>query len=70
MAILRGVGDSNGLAFYGDPPFTLNVHIVQNLILKIPVRHQVGLLDEPIRQGGLAVVNVGDDTKVTDIRGF
>jgi hypothetical protein len=69
MAICRSIGNRNGLAFYGDAPFPFNVHGIQNLILEIPVLHEVALLNEPVCQGGLSMVNMGYDAKVTDIRG-
>ena len=51
----------------GNAPFTLDVHIVQQLLLHIPLRNRIGFFQDPVRQGGLAVVNVGDDTKIANI---
>jgi hypothetical protein len=65
-AVGGGIGDGNRLAFDGDPPLPLYMHIVQDLILKIPVFHQAALLDKPVRQGGFSVINMGYDTKIAD----
>jgi hypothetical protein len=68
IAVQGGIGDGYRLALDGDPPFPFYVHVIQYLILKIPVFHQMAFLDEPVRQGGLSVVNVGDNAKIADIR--
>jgi hypothetical protein len=65
-AVRCGIGYRNRLAFYRNPPFPFYIHVVEDLILKIPVLHQMALLDKPVRQGGLAVINMGDYAKVAD----
>jgi hypothetical protein len=65
LAVQRRVGDSYRLAFYGDAPFPLNVHVVENLILKITVVNELRLLDKPVRQRRFAVVNMRDYAKIT-----
>jgi hypothetical protein len=66
LAVCGSIGDSDRLAFYGDSPFPLNVHVVEDLVLKVAVLHQMAFLDKPIGQGGLTMINVGDDAKVPD----
>jgi hypothetical protein len=55
------------VALDGDAAFTLKIHGVQNLIPELPVTYETGVLDKAVRQGGLAVINVGNDTKVAGL---
>ena len=50
-----------------DPAFPLQVHGVQNLRRHLPLRERTGELQQPIRQRRLAVIDVRDDGKVTDV---
>ena len=52
--------------FDGDPSLPLQIHGVEVLILGIAVRHRPRHLEESIREGGFPMVDVGDDTKVTN----
>lgn len=56
--------DGNRLAFDGDAPFLLDVHGIEHLVVEVPVAHQVGLLEEAVGEGGLAVVDVRNDAEV------
>ena len=62
-----GVGQGDGVAFDGNAAFTLQIHSVQDLVPEIPVAYETGVLDEAIGQGGLAVIDVGDDAKVAGL---
>ena len=62
-----GVGQANGLALYSDAPFSFQIHGVQDLVSEIPQGHQVHGLDEPVRQSGLTVVDVGADAEISDV---
>jgi hypothetical protein len=64
LTVVSRIGQGNSLALDGNAPFPLNIHIVKNLILKIPLVHNTGLLDKPVGQGGFTVVNMGDDAKI------
>jgi len=63
-AVLPRVGEADRLAFDGDPAFALDVHGVQDLVLELPVRNDVGGLDETIGKRGLAVIDVCDDAEI------
>jgi len=60
----------NGMALDGDPPLLLQFHAVENLVVHIPLRHRIGDLQQPVGQGTLPMVNMCDDTKITDIVHF
>ena len=50
----------------GDAPLALEVHRVEDLRLHLARLQRAGELEEPIREGRLAVVDVRDDGEVTD----
>ena len=49
----------DGMTFYGDALFLLQIHVVQHLVLHISDRQGVGQFQKPVRQGALAMVNMG-----------
>ena len=51
----------------GDAALTLQIHGVQNLSLHFTRGKTAAHLDETVSQGGLAVVNVGNDGKIADM---
>jgi hypothetical protein len=58
------------LAFNRDAALAFNVHVVKNLVLEIAVINDMRLLDKTIRKRRLAVIDVRNNTKVSDFRGF
>ena len=66
LAVLRLVDNAGGLGLDGDASLPLNIHIVQHLRLHFPLRQCAGQLNDPVRQGGLAVINVRNDAKISD----
>ena len=67
LAVLCPVGERDGLAFDRDAPLALDVHVVEDLVLEIPVVHDAGVLDQTVGQSGLPMVDMGDDTEVSYI---
>jgi hypothetical protein len=51
----------------GDAALTLQIHGVQDLSLHFTRGETAAHLDETVSQGGLAVVNVGNDGKIADM---
>ncbi len=71
LAVLIFVVEAHGLRLDGDAALPLDVHRVEDLRLHIPVGDIAAQLDQPVRQGRLAVIDVGDDRKIaneTDVR--
>ena len=66
VAILCFVDGTDSLGFDGDPSLPFQIHIVQHLGLHLTAGEQSGHLDDPVRQGGFTVVNMGDNTKITN----
>lgn len=59
FAIFGMIGQGNCIAFDGDTAFPLNIHIVQNLILKIPFIADTGELNQTVGKRGFSVINMG-----------
>jgi len=59
LPLAVGVGKGHGLALDGDPPLPLDVHRVEDLVAKLPLVDLEGPLDQAVREGRLAVVDVG-----------
>ena len=66
LAVLGLVVEAHGLRLDGDAALALDVHRVEDLLLHVPVGDVAAQLDEPIREGRLSVVNVGDDGEIAD----
>ena len=68
FAIVGGVVHANSLAFDGDAAFALDVHAVKQLSLHVAMRHGAGHLQNAVGERGLAMVDMGDDAEVSDMR--
>ena len=67
LAIVSLVGQAHGLGLDGDPALALDLHVVEHLFSHLALGERAGLLDQPVRQRGFAVVDVGDDGKIADV---
>src|SRR6266540_2035681 len=67
-AIAGGVGQTHGIGLDGDPALALELHLVQVLVAHLPLADRMGQVEQPVGQGGLAVVDVGDDAEVAQAR--
>jgi hypothetical protein len=54
----------------GDAALTFQIHGIQYLGLHLACRQGAGQLKQPVRQGGFAVVNVGDNCEIADVGSF
>ena len=57
----------DGPGFDGNAPLPFQLHVVQNLVLHVPLGHGAGHLQHPVGQGGLAVVYMCDNAEVADV---
>ncbi len=67
LAVFRDIVQAHRLRLDRDPALLLNVHVIKDLGAHLAVRQAAGPLDQPVRQRGLAMVDMGDDRKVTDV---
>ena len=65
FSIMGVVGQGYGIAFDRDAALPFNIHIVENLILKISLIADTGKLNQTVGKSGLAVINMCDDTEVS-----
>ena len=65
LAVPRGVEQAHRRHLDRDAPLALDVHRVEHLLLRGPPDGPAPL-DEPVGEGGLAVVDVRDDAEVAD----
>ena len=61
------IGQPDGACLDRDAALALEIHVVEQLVLHFALIHCAAQLDEPVGQGGLAVVNVRDDRKIADV---
>ena len=67
LAIVRLIIQRHRPRLDGDAALLFQLHIVQDLILHIPLGHRLGRFQNPVGQGAFAVVNMGDDAEIADV---
>ena len=68
LAIARGVVEAHGLRLDGDAALLLNVHIIKHLLGHLAVGQPPAMLDQPVGEGRLAMVDMGNDAEIADFR--
>ena len=67
IAVARLILQRGRLGLDGNAALALEVHGIEYLRLHLAVRQAAAHLDDAVRQGGFAVVDVGNDGKITDV---
>ena len=67
VAVAGAVEQADGVGFDGDAPLALQVHGVEDLVLSFPFAQRTRAFQQAVGQGGLAVVDVGNDAEVSDV---
>jgi hypothetical protein len=67
FAIFGTVGETDSLALYGNAALPLYVHVVEDLVLEISLVDYSGVLYQPVRERGFAMIDMGDYTEITYI---
>lgn len=67
VAVVRLVHHADGVGLDGDAALALEVHGVEDLGLHLAGGQRTGQLEEPVGEGGLAVVDMRDDREVADV---
>ena len=68
LAVPSVVLHGHRMCFDRDAAFALQVHVVQHLVAPIPQGHRFRQLQQPVGERCLAVVNVGNDAEIADVR--
>jgi hypothetical protein len=55
------------VAFDGNAALSFEIHVIECLILHVAFADRIGVLQQSVGEGTLAVVDVGDDAEITDI---
>lgn len=66
LSVLVAVQQPRGLLLDGNAPFPFQIHRIQNLGFHVALLHGAGELDQPVRQRGFPMIDVGNDGKITD----
>ena len=64
----RCVVHRHGAGLDRDAPLALQVHVVEQLLVHLALADGAGVFQQPVGQRALAVVDVGDDAEVADVR--
>lgn len=67
LAVLGLVVQGCGLRLDGDTALFLDVHRVQHLRLHVTLGQTSAILDQAVCQGRFAMVNMGNDGKITNV---
>ncbi len=67
LAIFGGIVQAHGLRLDGDPALLFDVHVIKDLRAHLPVGQAAGALDQAIGQRRLAMVDMRNDRKVSDM---
>ena len=67
FARLCGVLHRYRVRFDRDPAFAFQIHRIEQLILFLALVDRAGALEQPIRQGRLAVIDVRDDAEIARV---
>ena len=69
IASVGFVAHGDGRCFDGDAAFAFEVHTVEDLVAELTLAYRIGYLEEAVRQGAFAVVNVRYDGKISNVFG-
>ena len=60
------IDQTDGLGLNRDTAFPLKIHVVEHLVLHLTAGEQTCLFNHAVRQRGFAVIDVGDNTEISD----
>ena len=66
--ILGDIAQGDALRLDGDAALALEIHRVEHLLLHLALLQAATHLDEPIGERTLAVVDMGDDREIANVR--
>src|SRR5436189_32421 len=66
VAVVRFVLQHHGAGFDGDAALTLQVHVVEHLLVHLAHLDRTRSLEQTIGERRLSIIDVGDDREITD----
>ena len=60
------VGHGDRITLSRNPPFTPQIHGIEQLFLHLSLHHSLGAFEQSIGQSCLAVIDVSDDAKISN----
>jgi len=67
LTLAISIGEGDRLAFDGDSPLPLYVHSIGHLFAELAVIDQTGHFDQAVSQGRFSVIDVGNNTEVSNM---
>ncbi len=67
LAVVRDVVQPHRLRLDRDPALLLDLHVVEHLARHLALGQPAGLLDQPVGERALAMVDMRDDGKIADV---
>ena len=67
LAVIGRIVQADGTRLDGDAALALEVHVIKDLLLHITLCDRLGLFEDTVGQGGLSVVDMGDDAEISDV---
>lgn len=68
LTVRSRIEDSDSIGLDGNAALLLNVHLIKELRGHIALSNGVSLFQYPVCDGGFAVINMGNDGKITRVR--
>jgi hypothetical protein len=66
LAVGAVIEEADGLCLDGYAPLSLQFHGVQDLGYALPLGDGVGCIQQPVREGALAMINMRDYAEIAD----
>ena len=67
FAVIGLERQADSLRFDGNATLPFYIHGIEHLILKFAISHNLAELNHPVGQGGFAVINMGNNAKISNI---
>ena len=67
LPVVRVVGEGDGARLDRDAALPLELHIVEDLVLHVPLAHRLGEFEDAVGQRAFAMVDMRDDAEITDV---
>ena len=68
--VVRAVIKPHGLGLDSNAPLPFQIHLVEELVLFIPVGNRAGIFEKAVSQGRFAVVDMSNNGEVADSADF